>query len=86
MAVFPTCDRPVSWARFSPRAIRSGVKTRSRRHRNGTPYLLSVLGEAAATAARTRTFLGAGHRRLARRAGKLEALVAVARSILVIVC
>lgn len=50
------------------------------------PHLLSVLGEAAATAARTRTFLGAGHRRLARRAGKLEALVAVARSILVIVC
>ncbi len=51
----------------------------------GDPYLKGGLGEAAAAAARTDTFLGERYRRLARRRGKLRALVAVARSILVIV-
>jgi len=40
---------------------------------------------AAAVAARTDTFLGARYRRLVKRRGKLKALVAVARSILVVV-
>ncbi len=40
---------------------------------------------AAATAARTDTFLGERYRRLVRRRGKLKALVAVARTILVII-
>jgi transposase len=44
-----------------------------------------VLGEAAAAAAKTSTFLGERYRRLVKRRGKLKALVAVARSILVIV-
>jgi hypothetical protein len=44
-----------------------------------------VLGEAAAAAAKTDTFLGERYRRLVKRRGKLKALVAVARSILVIV-
>jgi transposase len=44
-----------------------------------------VLGEVAAAAAKTDTFLGERYRRLVRRIGKLKALVAVARSILVIV-
>ena len=44
-----------------------------------------MLGEAAAAAAKTDTFLGARYRRLVKRRGKLKALVAVARSILVIV-
>jgi hypothetical protein len=44
-----------------------------------------VLGEAAAAAGKTDTFLGERYRRLARRRGKLKALVAVARSILVII-
>jgi transposase len=42
-----------------------------------------VLGEVAA-AAKTDTFLGERYRRLVRRIGKLKALVAIARSILVI--
>ncbi len=45
-----------------------------------TPYLKGVLGEAAAAAARTDTFLGQRCRRLVKRRGKLKALVAVARS------
>ena len=42
-------------------------------------------GEAAAAAAKTDTFIGERYRRLVKRRGKLKALVAVARSILVIV-
>jgi transposase len=45
----------------------------------------AALGEAATTAAKTDTFLGERYRRLVRRIGKLKALVAIARSILVIV-
>src|ERR1035441_2230690 len=51
----------------------------------GNPCLKGVPGEAAASAARTGTFLGERYRRIARRRGKLRALVAVARSILVII-
>jgi transposase len=51
----------------------------------GVPYLKGVLGEAAAAAAKTDTFLGAHYRRLVKRRGKLKALVGVARSILIIV-
>lgn len=85
MTVFPTCGHLVSWAKLSPRAIQSGAKTRSGKTGKGNRYLKSMLSEAAASAARTQTFLGARYRRLARRIGKLKALVAVARSILVIV-
>ena len=84
MAQFPTPGHLVSWARLSPRTIQSGPKRRGGRAGKGNPYLKGVLGEAAA-AARTDTFLGERYRRLVKRRGKLKALVAVARSILVIV-
>ena len=85
MGVFPTPGHLVSWAKLSPRTIQSGPKNRSGPAGDGNPYLKGVLGEAAAAAARTATFLGERYRRIARRRGKLRALVAVARSILVIV-
>ena len=44
-----------------------------------------MLGEAAVIASRTDTFLGARYRRIARRRGKKKAIVAVGRSILVII-
>jgi hypothetical protein len=44
-----------------------------------------LLGESAAAAANTDTFLGERYRRLVKRRGKLKALVAVARSILTVV-
>jgi transposase len=44
-----------------------------------------VLGEAAVAAGRTDTFLGERYRRIARRRGANKAIVAVGRSILVIV-
>lgn len=43
-----------------------------------------MLGEAAVGAARTDTFLGERHRRIARRRGPQKAMAAVGRSILVI--
>src|SRR5215211_7707215 len=85
MGVFPTPEHLVSWAKLCPRTIQSGTKSRSGRTGRGNPYLKGILGEAAAAAAKTDTFLGERYRRLVRRVGKLKALVAIARSILVIV-
>jgi transposase len=85
MSVFPTPGHLVSWAKLSPRTIQSGPRTRGGKTGKGNPYLKGVLGEAAAAAAKTNTFLGERYRRLVKRRGKLKALVAVARSILVIV-
>jgi transposase len=85
MGQFPTPGHLVSWARLSPRTIQSGAKRHTGTTGKGNPYLKGVLGEVAAAAAKTDTFLGQRSRRLVRRIGKLKALVAVARSILVIV-
>lgn len=85
MARFPTADHLVSWARVSPRTIQSGPKNRSGRAGKGNPYLKRVLGEVATAAAKTDTFLGERYRRLVRRRGKQRALVAIQRSILIIV-
>ena len=51
----------------------------------GNPWLNGPLGEIAASASRTDTFLGERYRRLAKRRGKRKALAAIARSILVII-
>src|SRR5579862_7555012 len=85
MSVFPTPGHLVSWAKISPQTVQSGAKNRSGKTGKGNPYLKGVLGEAAAAAAKTDTFLGERYRRIVRRRGKLKALVAIARSILVIV-
>jgi transposase len=85
MDAFPTPGHLVSWAKISPQTIQSGARSRAGRTGKGNPYLKGILGEAAAAAARTDTFLGERYRRLVKRRGKLKALVAVARSILVIV-
>jgi transposase len=85
MGVFPTPAHLVSWAKLCPRTIQSGATTRAGKTGKGNPYLKGILGEAAAAAAKTDTFLGERYRRLVKRRGKLKALVAVARSILVIV-
>jgi transposase len=83
MGQFPTPAHLVSWAKLSPRTIQSGATHRAGTTGKGNPYLKGVLGEAAAAAAKTNTCLGERYRRLVNRRGKLKALVAVARSILV---
>jgi transposase len=85
MAQFPTPGQLVSWARLSPRTIQSGATRRAGATGHGNPYLKAALGEAATAAAKTNTFLGERYRRLVKRIGKLKALVAIARSILIIV-
>ncbi|MDX3103863.1 IS110 family RNA-guided transposase, partial [Nonomuraea angiospora] len=83
MSRFPTADHLVSWAKLSPRTLQSGAKNGAGKVGKGNPYLKGVLGQAAAVAARTDTFLGERFRRIVKRRGKLRALVAVARSLLV---
>jgi len=85
MSRFPTAAHLVSWAKLCPRTIQSGPVTRGGKTGKGNPYLKGALGDAAAAAAKTNTFLGERYRRIVKRRGKLKALVAVARSILVIV-
>jgi transposase len=86
MTRFPTPGHLVSWARFAP-----GVKESAGRKKgngatgHGNRYLARILGEAAVGASRTNTFLGERYRRIAKRRGKKRAVVAVGRSILVIV-
>jgi transposase len=85
MSRFPTAAHLVSWAKLCPRTIQSGAIQRSGKTGRGNPYLKGALGQAAAAAAKTNTFLGERYRRIVKRRGKLKALVAVARSILVII-
>src|ERR1035437_9500445 len=96
MTRFPTPAHLSSWARFAPAGAggaggRKGSKAAAGRKKGngptgpGDPYPARILGEAAVGASRTNTFLGERYRRIARRRGKKKAVVAVGRSILVIV-
>ncbi|MER6376363.1 transposase [Streptomyces mirabilis] len=85
MAIFPTAGHLVSRAKFSPRTMQSAGRNLPGGIGQGNPWLRAALGEAAMAAARTDTFLGARYKRLVKRRGHGKALVAVARSMLVIV-
>ena len=86
MTRFPTAAHLASWAKFAPGVKESAGKKKGRGSTgHGNSYLARVLGEAAVGAARTDTFLGERYRRIARRRGKKKAIVAVGRSILVII-
>jgi transposase len=86
MTRFPTPAHLASWARFAPGVSESAGRKRGNAGTgHGNRYLARVLGEAAIGAARTDTFLGERYRRIARRRGKNRAIVAIGRSILVIV-
>jgi transposase len=86
MSRFPTAGHLCSWAKFSPGISSSAGRTKGTGSTgHGNRYLARVLGEAAVVAGRTDTFLGERYRRIARRRGKKRAIVAVGRSILVIV-
>ena len=75
----------MSWAKFAPGISSSAGKTKGNGSTgHGDRYLARVLGEAAVRG-RTDTFLGARYRRIASRRGKKKAIVAVGRSILVII-
>jgi transposase len=86
MSRFPTAGHLCSWAKFSPGICSSAGKSKGNGSRgHGSRYLARVLGESAVVAGRTDSFLGERYRRIAKRRGKKRAIVAVGRSILVIV-
>jgi len=86
MTVFPTASHLVSWARWSPQVKQSAGKRKgSNATGRGNPYLSAALGEAASSAGRTQSFLGARYRRLTRRMPKKKALVATGNSMLTII-
>jgi transposase len=86
MSRFPTAGHLCSWAKFSPGINSSAGKTKGNASTgHGNRYLARTLGEAAVIAGRTDTFLGERYRRITKRRGKKRAMVAVGRSILVII-
>jgi hypothetical protein len=86
MARFPTAGHLVSWAKYAPGVTESAGKKKGKNSTgHGNTYLARILGNAAAAAGRTDTFLGERYRRIARRRGAKKAIVAVGRSILVII-
>jgi transposase len=86
MGRFPTPAHLCSWARYAPTVKQSAGRKKGRcATGKGDPYLARILGQAAVNAGCTNTFLGERYRRLVRRRGKKRAIVAVGRSILVII-
>ena len=65
MTAFPTAGHLCSWARLAPRVRESAGRRKGKNATGrGNPYIGGALGEAAASAGRTQTFLGAKYRRL----------------------
>ncbi len=86
MTRFPTAGHLTSWARLAPGVKESAGKKKGKASTgHGNSYLARVLGNAAAAAGKTDTFLGERYRRIARRRGAKRAVVAISRSILVII-
>jgi transposase len=86
MSRFPTAAHLASWARFAPGVKESAGKRKGTGTTgHGNRYLARALGEAAVATGKTDTFLGERYRRIAKRRGKKRAIVAVGRSILVII-
>ena len=84
MTRFPAAGHLASWARLAPGITESAAKKNGKGSTgHGNAYLASVLGNAAAGAAKTSTFPGEKYRRIARRRGPKRAIVALGRSILV---
>ena len=77
MERFPTPGHLASWSGVCPGNNRSADKSTRSPTRKGNPSLRSALVEAARSAARTKTYLGAQYRRLARRIGANRAAMAV---------
>src|ERR1017187_3176010 len=86
MSRLPTPGHLASWAKFAPGVKESAGKKKGKGSTgHGNSYLPRVLGGAAVGAARTDPLLGERYRRIARRRGAKKAIVAVGRSILVII-
>ena len=86
MTRFINAHHLASWAGMCPGSNESAGKRLSSRIRKGSPWLRTLLVEAAHAAAHSKnTYLSAQYRRLAARCGAKKAAVAVGHTILIIV-
>jgi transposase len=84
MSVFPTAAHLCSWAGVAPGIHQSAGRTKTVKCRPGNTHLKAALGIAALAVSRSKgTFLAAKYRRLQLRRGKMKALVAVQRALLI---
>lgn len=85
MSVFPSGGNLASWLRTAPGVKESaGRRIGKNATGRGNPYAGGALGEAAVSAGRTDTFLGARYRRMCKRMPKKKALGALMRAQVVI--
>ncbi|MEX2426153.1 MAG: IS110 family transposase [Thermomicrobiaceae bacterium] len=83
MRRFPTAKHLASWAGLCPGSYESAGKRSSGRTRKGSPWLKTMLVEAAVAAGRTKdTPIAARYSRLAARRGRKRAAVAIAHHLL----
>jgi transposase len=86
MASFPDAEHLASWAGVCPGQNESAGRVKSTRTRPGGHYLKANLGIAAiAISHSNNNHLAAKYRRIAGRRGRLKALVAIERALLVII-
>jgi transposase len=85
MSRFPHAGHLVSWAGLCPVLDESAGKKRSRKIRKGNPWLKTTLVQCAWAAIRTPGYLRARYHRVRSRAGKMKAIIAVARTMMVAV-
>lgn len=84
MSHFPTADHLASWAGVCPGNNESAGKRKSGRTSKGNRWLKRCLSQAAWAASRTKnTYLAAQFRQIARRRGRKRAIIATARTILI---
>jgi transposase len=80
MRRFPSADHLSAWAGLAPGSNESAGKRRSGKTRKGSPWVRTMLVEAAQAAGRSKgTDLGACYHRLAARSGTKRAALAVER-------
>jgi len=85
MGRFPTAGHLVSWAGLCPRLDESAGKQRSTKLRKGNSWLKTALVQCAWSAIRSPGYLRARYHRVRSRAGKMKAIIAVARTMLIAV-